>query len=73
MVARRVVLETDEDGRPKALPRLPPLSRVEAVFTVLDDQAGATRTPPAELAELRILGDIVSPGICEDEWKLNDP
>lgn len=68
-----MVLETDEEGRPKVLPRLPALSRVEAVFTVLeDDGTAATRTPPSELAMLRVLGDIVTLSIAPDEWDLND-
>ncbi len=69
MRAHRAVLETDEQGRLKDLPALPPRARVEAIFLVLEDTAeGPVRVPPPELAGLRILGDVVAPALDESDW-----
>lgn len=37
MQAHRVLIETDEHGRPKDLPALPPHAKVEAIFLVLEE------------------------------------
>jgi hypothetical protein len=72
MQAHRVLIETDEHGRPKALPALPPHSKVEAIFLVLEEGAKASgeRRPPASLAGLKITGDIASPAIDETDWSI---
>jgi hypothetical protein len=72
MQAHRVLLETDAQGRLKGTPALPPLTRVEAIFLVIESLSpigGAKRKPPAALANLKILGDLVAPVIGEDEWQ----
>lgn len=63
--AHRVVIETDDQGRPTNLPAFPPRARVEATFLVLEEgsKAATDRRPPASLASLKILGDIVAPAI----------
>jgi len=38
MHAERVILETDENGHLSGLPQLPPHSKVEAIFVVLDSE-----------------------------------
>jgi hypothetical protein len=69
MQAKRAVLETDGQGRLKSVPTLPPDARIEATFLVLDPAANGTpRTPPPELAGLKIVGDIMAPVIAEDDW-----
>jgi hypothetical protein len=69
MQAHRALLETDENGCLSALPPLPPNAKVEAIFLVLDaGRAGRTRTPPPELAALRIVGDVVAPAFESQEW-----
>jgi hypothetical protein len=71
MQAHRVLIETDEHGRPKDLPMLPPHAKVEAIFLVLEE--GATlgeRRPPPSLAGLKITGDIVGPAIDENDWSI---
>ncbi len=71
MQAHRVLLETDENGRLNAVPPLPPHARVEVIFLVLDaDRTAKLRTPPPELAALKIHGDIVAPAIPPEDWKL---
>src|SRR5204862_225713 len=54
MQAHRVLIETDEHGRPKDLPVLPPHAKVEAIFLVLEEGANVSgeRRPPASLAGL---------------------
>jgi hypothetical protein len=72
MRARRVLIETDEHGRPKDLPTLPPHAKVEAIFLVLEEgvKASGERRRPASLAGLKITGDIVSPAIEETAWSI---
>jgi hypothetical protein len=75
MHAHRALLQTDEHGRLKDVPVLPPRTRVEAIFLVLEEPTSsptAMRQPPAELAGLRILGDIVTPAIDEPDWALGN-
>jgi hypothetical protein len=73
MRAHRVLIETDEHGRPKDLPALPPHAKVEAIFLVLEENATASgeRRPPPSLAGLKITGDIVAPAIDEADWSIN--
>jgi hypothetical protein len=72
MQAHRALLETDENGRLSSVPPLPPHAKVEAIFLVLEPgQTAGRRTPPPELAGLRIAGDIVAPAIALEDWKLD--
>jgi hypothetical protein len=72
MQAHRVLLETDETGHLSAAPPLPPHAKVEAIFLVLDaGRAGGIRTPPSELAALRIVGDVVAPAVEHQDWNLD--
>lgn len=71
MQAKRAVLETDGQGRLKSVPALPPDAKIEVTFLVLDAASpGAARMPPAELAGLQIVGDIMAPAIEQDDWAL---
>jgi hypothetical protein len=65
MEADRALIETDEHGRPKDLPTLPPRAKVEAIFLVLERNAETTsdRRPPVSLAGFEITGDIVGPTV----------
>ncbi len=73
MRAHRVWIETDEQGRPKDLPALPPHAKVEAIFLVLEEGVKALeeRRPPASLAGLKITGDIITPAIDESDWSIS--
>jgi hypothetical protein len=67
--AHRELLETDEKGHLRVAPNLPPLAKVEAIFLVLGpDQPRTSRQPPPELANLRIMGDVVTPVLDEKDW-----
>ena len=71
MQAHRVLLVTDEKGQLGALPPLPPHAKVEAIFLVLDpERAAGARTPPPELAALRITGDVVAAAIDLQDWDI---
>jgi len=75
MQAHRALLETDEQGRLKEMPVLPPRTRVEAIFLVLEEPPSSptvVRRPPAELAGLQIVGDVIAPAIDEPDWSVND-
>ena len=71
MHAERVILETDEFGNVTGLPKLPPHSRVEAIFLVLADEAAVPRSPHPSLAgKTHIVGDIVAPAIDGADWDM---
>ncbi|WP_437642336.1 hypothetical protein [Sorangium sp. So ce854] len=75
MQAHRALLETDEQGRLKDMPVLPPRTRVEAIFLVLEEPPSSTtaaRRPPSDLSGLRIQGDVITPPIDASDWSVND-
>jgi hypothetical protein len=71
MQVERAILETDESGRLKSLPPLPPRERIEAIFLALDTADGKpVRTPHPELAATtKIRGDLVAPAFDEEDWE----
>jgi hypothetical protein len=70
-VLRCAVLEMDSQGRLKSVPTVPPDAQIEASFLVLEPRSdGTARTPPPELAGVKIVGDIVSPAIDQDDSSL---
>jgi hypothetical protein len=70
MQVHRALIETDEHGRPKDLPALPPHAKVEATFLVLEEGAKTPeeRRLPESLARLKIIGDIVGPAMAGIDW-----
>jgi len=70
MFAERMIIETDPKGKPTCLPELPPNSKMEAIFLLLEEPSTATiRQPSLVIAgKGKILGDIVSPIIPETDW-----
>jgi len=73
MYAERILLETDLQGRLKTLPTLPPNSRVEAIFLVLDEPVlppPAKRRPAPSIAgQGKTLGDLITPIVPEEDWE----
>lgn len=73
MYAERVILETDQAGNVKNLPKLPPNIHVEAIFLVLESTEPAAthrRRPHPDIAgRIRITGDIVDTAPAAD-WDL---
>lgn len=75
MQAYRALLETDEQGRLKEMPALPPRARIEALFLVLEEPPPPpppVRRPPAELSGIQILGDVLTLGIDEPDRGVSD-
>lgn len=71
METKRFMLETDSQGRLKRVPALPPDSKIEAIFSVLEPTSGkVVRQPPPELAGIKFLSDVVTPAIDRDDWVL---
>jgi len=70
MFAERMIIETDTKGKPTCLPELPPNSKMEAIFLLLEEPSTATiRQPSLVIAgKGKILGDILSPIIPETDW-----
>jgi len=73
MYAGRLIVETDQSGKPKHLPKLPPNKQLEIILLVLDDARGGQaplRTPHPDIAgKTRFLGDIIS-SVPETDWNL---
>ena len=66
MYAEKMLLETDPQVRLKAMPVLPPNSRVEAIFLVLDEPASPLpsvkrRPAPSIAGQGKTLGDLITP------------
>jgi hypothetical protein len=72
MQAERLMLETDEQGNLIGLPKLPPSSRLEAIFLVLDGEPPrpSSRTPPARLkGSVTYVADPFEPALTDEEWE----
>ena len=70
MFAERLMIETDAQGNPTRLPQLPPNSKMEAIFLLLETApAPVPRRPSPAIADKgKILGDIISPVIPDSSW-----
>ena len=70
MQAKKLILETDENGHLTQQPQLPANVKVEAIFLVMEEiPRQKKRQPPPEIAgKGKILGDIVSPVVSSEEW-----
>ena len=73
MYAERLILETDNSGNLKKLPKLPPNKQLEVIFLELDDALKnriKRRRPHQDIiGQTRILGDIVNT-VSETDWDL---
>jgi len=73
MYAERLILETDQSGTLKHVPKLPPNKQVEIILLVLDDARGGKslrRSPHPDIAgKTCILGDIIN-SLPETDWNL---
>jgi hypothetical protein len=73
MYAERLIVETDQSGTPKHLPRLPPNKQLEIILLVLDDARGdqaSRRTPHPDIAgKISIFGDVIST-VPQTDWNL---
>lgn len=71
MFAERIITETDQAGKIKKLPLLPPNKRFEIIILDLNESnPGNKRTPhPGIKGKLRISGDIINT-TSQDLWNL---
>jgi len=72
MQATKVLLTTDNDGRLREIPPLPPNARLEAIFLVIEGgcQGTAKRRPSPRIAGLgAIHGDLIDPVVEADDWE----
>ncbi|MCT7975566.1 hypothetical protein NG797_26110 [Laspinema sp. D5] len=74
MQVERLILETDELGNLKQIPKLPPNKQVEVTFRVLDDVKDSPikrRIPHPDLAgQVQILSDNIMDSVPESDWEL---
>ncbi len=72
MHAERLLIETDDQGKPIHLPQLPPNCRLEAIFLFPEQPpVPAIRHPsPAIAGKGGILGDIMTPIIPDSDWDI---
>lgn len=75
MSTERLLLDTDNKGNLKGLPKFPPNKKVEAIFLVVDgpDQKTtvARRLPHRDIAgKIQITGNIFD-SVSEDDWNLS--
>jgi hypothetical protein len=73
MNKERLILDTDNKGNLKGLPKFPPNKKVEAVFLVVerpDKKVRPCRRPHHDIAgKTRIMGNIFDT-VSKDEWNL---
>ena len=73
MFAERLILETDMAGRLKAMPKLPPNTRLEAIFLEFMESPSSApggRKPHPDLrGSVTILGDIMD-SVPASDWDL---
>ena len=69
MYAEHLIIETDAQGHLSDLPKLPPNAKVEVIMLILEENPPLRRQPPPSIAgKGKILGDIISPAVPEEDW-----
>ncbi|WP_339135090.1 MAG: hypothetical protein WGN25_17035 [Candidatus Electrothrix sp. GW3-4] len=62
MQAKKMILETDRQGRLVNQPKLPPNVRMEAIFLMPEKKSKKRRKPsPVIAGKGKVLGDIILP------------
>ena len=73
MYAERLILETNQFGKIKKLPKLPANKKLEAIFLVLDDVATrpVKRAPHTDIAgKIKIVGDLFNT-VPATDWEFS--
>ncbi len=75
MQAQKLLLKTKAQGKLEGLPDFKPNQHVELILLFNEENPPEAkrvyRKPPAELAgKIKILGDIISPVIEENDWDI---
>jgi hypothetical protein len=70
MYAERLLIETDTEGNPCHLPKLPPSAKIELIVLVLEEtQPLLRRQPPPSIAgKGKIFDDLIAPAVPESDW-----
>lgn len=70
MYAERLLIETDPEGKPRHLPKLPPSAKVELIVLVLEETPTTLRRqpPPSIAGQGEILDDLIAPAVPEADW-----
>jgi hypothetical protein len=73
MQPKHIILETDQSGNLKNVPKLPPNKKIQGIFLVLDDINESNlpvNAPPINLVgKVQILGDIFD-SVPETDWEI---
>ncbi len=74
MQAQRLLLKTNAQGKLENLPNFAPNQDVEIIVLFnegsVSEPQQTYRKPPTELAgKVKILGDIISPAVEENDWE----
>ncbi|QUS59308.1 hypothetical protein IQE94_09955 [Synechocystis sp. PCC 7339] len=73
MQPKHIILETDQLGNLKNVPKLPPNKKIQEIFLVLDDINESTllvnSTPANLVGKVQILGDIFD-SVPETDWEI---
>lgn len=72
MQAKKIFLETDQYGQLLHQPNLPPNSRIEAIFLIIEDKMKEKKRRKASskiLGKGKIMGDIISPISPIEDWE----
>jgi hypothetical protein len=72
MYAERLILETDQSGNLKYLPKLPANKQFDTIFLVLKDVTKRVkRTPHPDIAgKIKIMGDIFD-SVPSSDWNFS--
>ena len=71
MQAKKMILETDRQGRLVNQPKLPPNVRMEAIFLIPEKKRKSKkrrRPSPVIAGKGKIIGDIISPVSPPEDW-----
>lgn len=74
MQAQRLILETDDRGNLKQVPKLPPNQQFEVIFRVMaepKEPSTKRRTPHPDLAgKVQILASHIIDSVPDSDWEL---
>ena len=70
MYAERLLVETDAEGNPRHLPKLPPNTKIELIVLVLEEPTPSPRRqpPPSIAGQGEIFDDLIVPAVPEADW-----
>lgn len=74
MNTERLLLDTDQNGKLRGLPKFPPNKQVEVIYLIVDkpqQEKGIRRSPHRDIAgKMRMMGNIFDTA-SEKDWNLH--